>query len=605
MVHCRRGVSRQRDKVVVGSSCELLEFPLTADGNVAPTLNIQGNLTQLSSAVVPFDDNSFTFAVDFDSLGRQYACGFKIVAGGIGIQYFFTVYEVAATGNVPPLRYVHGSNTNLDPPSFFEVGSGGICLDASDNTYVGLGAKIISFPAGADGNAVGTLFKDFGFDPIASQISSLRYDPARNWVWVSVLGLDADLGIYAFDLAAVQQRKITDHANFVAPWQMTLGPDLLIYVADFPSDAAVLIYAADADGESTPIRTLTVTDGIEGVAVDSNSRIYAAAGQHLPTFTSRVFIYAAGASGTDAPIQTITGPPGGGSLTNFDHMTATSGASTNIQSLAIYPRAFGPPTMNPRPSTTPTAPTFDPLILPGDVNKPAVFEPNSALTGGIPQLFIAASGGANWGGCIVNVSFDNVTYSAIGSITNPAPQGVLTATLASHADPDTVDTLSVDLAASTVVLQPDATHADADAFRTLALITPTYTTAIPSSGEILSYGAVAAGGGGSFSVDLTYLRRGVYGTAPASHASGALFTRADLNRTSPPGNTLLIFDLPAQYIGTTIHLKFVSFNRFGNSPQDISTVTAYTYVPTGAGYGGDTGGLPHMPTGLMGASAGP
>jgi len=241
-------------------------------------------------------------------------------------------------------------------------------------------------------------------------------------------------------------------------------------------------------------------------------------------------------------------------------------------------------------------------VDPGDVNPPAVFEPASSLTNGKAQIWIAASGGADWGGAIVHLSFDNVNYGAIGAITNPARQGLLTANLADHADPDTVNTLSVDLTQSQTIIQPNATHADADAFRTLVYVTAPYTTTIPSTGEVMAYGDTALGVG-SFDFDLSYLRRGLYGTAHAAHSSGDFFTKVDLNAKTIPSNTLLIYDLPVAYIGGPIYLKFVSVNRFGNAPQDISTVTAYTYTPTGAGYGGGSGGVPITPTGLA-ASAG-
>jgi hypothetical protein len=89
---------------------------------------------------------------------------------------------------------------------------------------------------------------------------------------------------------------------------------------------------------------------------------------------------------------------------------------------------------------------FDRHVDPGDVNPPAIFEPSTSLTvSGSPEVWVAASGGADWGGCIVSISFDGTTYSQIGIISARATQGVLAATLANHADPDGVDTLAIDL----------------------------------------------------------------------------------------------------------------------------------------------------------------
>jgi hypothetical protein len=230
--------------------------------------------------------------------------------------------------------------------------------------------------------------------------------------------------------------------------------------------------------------------------------------------------------------------------------------------------------------------TVDYNIAPGSVNPPGIFEPDASLTGGVAQVFLAVSGGPDWGGCIVHLSFDDFATSdnIIGSITNPATQGVLTATLASHADPDLADTLAIDTTESDAVMPTDATNADADAFRTLSWITPSFTTAAPSNGELIAYGAVAAGIG-PFDSNLTYLRRGLYGTTIAAHSAGAFFTRVELNRASPPGNTLLIYNLPDQYVGATLYLKFQSFNRFGNALETLAGLPVYTYTPTGVGTG--------------------
>src|SRR5262249_43120574 len=242
-------------------------------------------------------------------------------------------------------------------------------------------------------------------------------------------------------------------------------------------------------------------------------------------------------------------------------------------------------------------PIIDPLVDPGNVNPPAVFEPQSTFTNGKAQLWIAASGGANWGGANVFVSFDGVTYNFVGPIINPARQGVLSAPLAAHSDPHTVDTLSVDLTQSFGTFSGDSTMADADANRTLSLITDAFSTSIPCVGELLSYGTSTLTS--NYHYDLTYLRRGQIGTAHAAWASGSFFPRIDLaNAAGDLSPTLLIYDLPVAYIGATVYLKFCSFNVFGGQQQDIADVVVYSYVPCGGGYGTGPGGVPATPTGL-------
>ncbi|HLY04281.1 MAG TPA: hypothetical protein VKR31_00890 [Rhizomicrobium sp.] len=245
----------------------------------------------------------------------------------------------------------------------------------------------------------------------------------------------------------------------------------------------------------------------------------------------------------------------------------------------------------------------DPNVDPGPVNPPGIIEPAASFTAGIPQLWVAASGGADWGGCIVNVSFDGgTTYKDIGVITQPALQGVLTAGITYVADPDTTNTLGIDLTQSAGIMPTSATHADADALRTLALISDAFTTTVPSTGEMIAYGTAAATG--LYTSDLTYLRRGVLGTVDRGHSIGAFFTRFDLSELGLPTNSALIWNLPPQYIGASLVLKLQSFNNFGNALEDISTVTAYSYTPSGGGYGGGSGSVPTTPTGFAGYARG-
>ena len=251
------------------------------------------------------------------------------------------------------------------------------------------------------------------------------------------------------------------------------------------------------------------------------------------------------------------------------------------------------------PAVASAVPTvLNQLVDPGNVNPPAVFEPNSALTGGVPQVWIAASGGANWGGAYCYLSFDGgTTYVYAGQISAPATQGVLTSNLASHSSPDTINTLAVDCTQSLAAISP-ASNADATALRTLSLVVPQpVADAIQTGGELLAFGAVASTG--TYTDNLTYLVRGAYGTTIGAHSTGDQFTQIDL--TGAEGSTI-IYDLPTQYIGATIYLKFISYNLFGQATQELSAVTPYTYNPTGAGFGGGTGGVPTTPTGLAAAS---
>jgi hypothetical protein len=229
-----------------------------------------------------------------------------------------------------------------------------------------------------------------------------------------------------------------------------------------------------------------------------------------------------------------------------------------------FPTAIGQPIVIAVQSSA-ASPPVDLLADPGDVNVPVIFEPDPRVTGGQPQLWLGASGGANWGGCQIYISVDGTNYVWIGSIATPTVQGVLTAILASHADPDTADTLAIDITESGGVLSTAVTTADADASRTASLV----------GNELVSFGSVTSTG--AFTYNLTYLRRGVYNTTIASHAIGAPFARVD-------PSAAFQYTLPQQYVGVTLYFKLPSFNRFGNAQDSIADAVAYTYVPTGVAY---------------------
>jgi len=215
--------------------------------------------------------------------------------------------------------------------------------------------------------------------------------------------------------------------------------------------------------------------------------------------------------------------------------------------------------------------TINPALVPDSVNTPVIFEPNATLTGGVAQVWIAASGGAsgvadpNWGGCNVWLSADGTNYSMVGTITGPARMGVLSTTLASFsgANPDNSHTLAVNLNESAGTLV-SGTSADAAAFRTLCYC----------DGELLSYETATLTGTGLYS--LTTLYRGLYGTTASAHASGAQFARLD--------GAMFQYDLPQAYVGVPITVKLQSFNIWGGGVQDLSTCTAYTYTPVGTGF---------------------
>ena len=206
------------------------------------------------------------------------------------------------------------------------------------------------------------------------------------------------------------------------------------------------------------------------------------------------------------------------------------------------------------------------------VNAPIIFEPPSSLVGATAQIWIAASGGSggaadpNWGGCNVWLSSNGTSYVQAGTIIGPAAQGVLTAALSASSgfNPDTTDALAVNMAESGGILA-SATDTDAQLANTLCIV----------DSELVSYATATLTAAHNYS--LTYLYRGLFGTAIALHAAGAPF--AFLN-----SGAIFKYDLPAQHVGREIYVKLQSFNVFGGGVQNISACAAYTYTPSGAAF---------------------
>lgn len=194
-----------------------------------------------------------------------------------------------------------------------------------------------------------------------------------------------------------------------------------------------------------------------------------------------------------------------------------------------------------------------------------IFEPNSALSNGIAQVWIAASGGASWGGCNVWLSPDGNTYEKIGTIESPAREGVLYGALTAPgtANPDLVSSCLADLTMSAGQLLT-ATNADAQAARTLCYV----------DGELIAYATATLTATSKYA--LTYLERGLYGTAAVAHATGAKFARLD--------DAVFKYNLPVAYVGQTVYLKLTSFNQFGRNEQTLDEVDAVTYTPIGTGF---------------------
>jgi hypothetical protein len=217
---------------------------------------------------------------------------------------------------------------------------------------------------------------------------------------------------------------------------------------------------------------------------------------------------------------------------------------------------------------------------PGNVQTPVLFNaPTSLTTTGYEAWAAVCGTNAAWGGANVWASFDGLNYSIIGTINAPARFGVVySATYPSGADPDTTDTLNVDLTASGGSLAPFS-NTQADAGASLCLV----------GNELIAYTAANLVAANKYQLG-TYIRRGQRSSAIASHPVGDTFVRLD--------DAIFRFAYPPENAGQVVHLKFQSVNIYGRELQDLATVTDYTLTLT------QNSALPAAVTGLALAAGG-
>ncbi|WP_212387301.1 phage tail protein [Acinetobacter junii] len=190
---------------------------------------------------------------------------------------------------------------------------------------------------------------------------------------------------------------------------------------------------------------------------------------------------------------------------------------------------------------------------PGNVNAPAIFEPPLELTDGKNQIWVAASGGINWGGCNVWASLDNATYEMIGTIYGSARYG----TLVSAIDADD-SSMQVQLNTSSQIFGGTLEDAEVDA------------TLCKVGDEYINYVDATLDGSGLYT--LSGMLRGRFDDA-GSHNAGESFVRLD--------RAIFEHDFNSNMVGKQIYLKFTSFNGLEQKEETLDEVTAYSYTING------------------------
>ena len=199
-------------------------------------------------------------------------------------------------------------------------------------------------------------------------------------------------------------------------------------------------------------------------------------------------------------------------------------------------------------------PFMDFNFEPGNIDYPAIFQPDAQLMHNDNEIWIAVKGQNTnaWGGCNVWVSDNNVNYRQIAKVEFAARIGTLASAL-------TAEATSLEVAIEGELIS--GTEQDAERGNTLLWI----------DGESLSYATATLLDNGNYRLD--GLVRGQYGSVAKDHKAGKFVVRCDEALVKP---TFLDED-----IGKTIYFKFTSFNIFGGNEQSLSEVSVYGYTIQG------------------------
>lgn len=457
---------------------------------------------------------------------------------------------------------IDGYNTN--DRSLFLDSTGKLNWGVWPGFYVQI-ASTASYMDGKWHHVVGTLGPDGMVLYVdGAQVASSPNTAAQvyNGQWYLGLGmpgwsvgnfLSGSLARFAYYTSALSAARVAAH--FAATDDATYDAAVL---ADAPTsflklDEASGSTAADSSGKGNPG---TYTGGVtlaEPGPLPNKSKIY---------LTSTVGMAVGDRLAVSAVPVRITGITE--DADNWDLEIDAEDLGVNTPQL--YPTQARGPGVGGNSGTTPSS-----------INPPIIFEPTNPLAtaakGAQGEIWMALSGALaneNWGGCEIFFSQDQENWQSLGKFQGPSIMGTLYAALpAGSADPDTADTLAVDLSESGGVLS-SLSDTLADKHQNLAYV----------DGEFISFADVAAGPDDS-QYACTYLRRHLYKTKNASHAEGSNFVY--LGYAGNLGiNVFRWLHPPSDLEGQTIYFQFCSFNTQTGEEESQADVPVYSYTVIGA-----------------------
>jgi hypothetical protein len=299
----------------VGSAPDsVTSYPLTGQGNIRPTVNINGSNPSLSQPT----------GIAFDSKGNIYVAN---KTGGVSGNGSVTEYAAGSNGNAMPIATISGPDTGLSDPQ-------GIALDAGGNIYVansiggpavasGGEGSITEYTAGSNGDTppIATIYNTVF--PGMADPTGIAVDRVSGNIFVGTGGggFSSGLGSNVVEYAAGSNGAATPIA-IIAGSNTGLGADeftgTLIYgLALNPVNGdiyvvgeglsgeggIVLVYAAGTNGNMEP--KAIIEGGLtfpSGVALDPSGTIYV-----VNSYFQSILVFAAGTNGNAMPIATITG----------------------------------------------------------------------------------------------------------------------------------------------------------------------------------------------------------------------------------------------------------------------------------------------------------
>lgn len=200
--------------------------------------------------------------------------------------------------------------------------------------------------------------------------------------------------------------------------------------------------------------------------------------------------------------------------------------------------------------------------VPGGISTPVIFEAPIEHTVTGLELYIAVSGStADWGGCRIWVSYDDLTYREMDTVYGGARYGSLRAGLAAGVG----GVAQVQLAGQGGQLI-SASAEDVANDATLCWVGDT------SGGEYFAYQTASLVATNQY--DLGTLWRGRFTNPTPARSTGAQFVRLD-QAIAKSGS------LPLDLIGKPLYFKFTSFNVYGGGEESLADVTAVTYTVPG------------------------